>query len=86
MSLTREPHQRADHDRLTGRRIADQICANGPIAVRMTKELARRGSEMSLQDGLRLYQEYSRLAHMTEDAAEGGRAFAQKRAAEFKNR
>ena len=55
------------------RRMADQICANGPIAVRMTKELARRGGAISLQDGLRLYREYSRLAHMTEDSAEGGR-------------
>ncbi len=68
------------------RAIAERICANGPVAVRMTKELARRGGEVSLQDGLRLYQEFTRLVHMTEDSVEGGRAFAEKRDPEFKNR
>ena len=46
----------------TARAIADQIAANGPAAIRMTKELALRGREMSLADGLRLYQEYTRSA------------------------
>ena len=68
------------------RRIAASICRNGPVAVRMTKELALRGGEVSLQDGLRLYQEFSRLVHMTEDSVEGGRAFAEKRDPQFKNR
>jgi E-phenylitaconyl-CoA hydratase len=66
--------------------IAERICANGPVAVRMTKELARRSGEVSLQDGLRIYQEFTRLVHMTADSVEGGRAFAEKRDAEFKNR
>ncbi|HJM76086.1 MAG TPA: enoyl-CoA hydratase-related protein [Dehalococcoidia bacterium] len=66
--------------------IATSICANGPVAVRMTKELALRGSEVSMHDGLRLYQEFTRLVHMTEDSVEGGVAFAEKRDPQFKNR
>jgi E-phenylitaconyl-CoA hydratase len=67
------------------RALAERICANAPAAVRMTKELARRASEIPLDDGLRLYQEYSRLAGSMEDALEGNRAFAEKRAPLFRN-
>ena len=52
---------------------------NSPLAIRLTKELARRGPDMSLSDGLRLYQEYSRLAFSSDDAREGTRAFAERR-------
>ncbi len=63
----------------TARQIADQIAVNSPLAIRLTKELARRGRDMSLADGLRLYQEYSRLAFGSGDAREGTRAFAERR-------
>ena len=63
----------------TARGIADQIAANGPAAIRMTKEMALRGREMSLADGLRLYQEYTRAAFASPDAKEGLRAFAERR-------
>ena len=63
----------------TARQIADQIAVNSPLAIRLTKELARRGRDMSLADGLRLYQEYSRLAFGSDDAREGTRAFAERR-------
>ena len=63
----------------TARGIADQIAANGPTAIRMTKELARRGRDLGLADGLRLYQEYSRQAFASDDAREGIRAFAERR-------
>ena len=59
--------------------IAQQIAANSPQAVRITKELARRGPDLSLADGLRLYQEYSRLAFSSPDAQEGTTAFAERR-------
>ncbi len=68
----------------TARSIAETIGANAPIAVRLIKELAVRGRELPLADGLRLYQEYSRLASASDDAREGTRAFVEKREAEFK--
>ena len=66
--------------------IADAIASNGPMAIRMTKELARRGRDMSLADGLRLYQEYSRQAFASEDAREGTSAFAARRDPQYGGR
>jgi len=66
--------------------IAARICENGPMAVRMTKEMTLRALDMSLIDGLRLYTEYSRQVFRSEDMAEGTRSFAEKRKPEFKNR
>lgn len=66
--------------------IAARICENGPMAVRMTKEMTLRALDMSLIDGLRLYSEYSRQVFRSEDMAEGTRSFAEKRKPEFKNR
>ena len=59
--------------------MAEKIAVNSPLAIRLTKELARRGRDMSLPDGLRLYQEYQRLAMSSDDAREGTRAFAERR-------
>lgn len=63
----------------TANEMAEQIAVNSPLAIRLTKELARRGRDMSLADGLRLYQEYSRLAFSSNDAREGTQAFAERR-------
>ena len=63
--------------------MAARIAVNSPLAIRLTKELARRGRDMSLADGLRLYQEYSRLAFSSEDAREGTTAFAERRDPEY---
>jgi (E)-benzylidenesuccinyl-CoA hydratase len=63
--------------------LADKICANGPLAVRVTKELAWRGLEMSLDEGLRLYTALGALVRGSEDAREGPRAFAEKRQPKF---
>jgi E-phenylitaconyl-CoA hydratase len=70
----------------TARRLAEKICANGPLAVRVTKELAWRGLEMSLEEGLRLYAALGALVRASEDAREGPRAFAEKRPPLFKGR
>ena len=70
----------------TVRSIAERICANGPVAVQMTKELAYRGREVSLEDGLRLYQEYSRAVYASQDAREGTSAFAERRRPNFTGR
>ena len=66
--------------------VAAAICANGPMAVRMTKELTLRGRDLSVADGVRLYQAMNRLIELSEDLEEGTRAFAERRAPAFRNR
>ena len=66
--------------------IAETICANAPVAVRLVKEAAYRGLTMSLEEGLRLEIEQSKKVLATEDAREGPLAFAQKRKPEWKGR
>jgi len=75
-------------DRLMSRayELAAIICENGPMAIRMTKELALRSRDMSIPDGIRLYQALNRLVELSDDLEEGTRAFAEKRKPEFKNR
>jgi enoyl-CoA hydratase/carnithine racemase len=66
---------------------AEQLCENGPLAVRAMKQLLYEGGlGMPLADGLRL--EARRYAEIleTDDAKEGPRAFAEKRKAQFKGR
>jgi enoyl-CoA hydratase/carnithine racemase len=67
----------------TARQVADKICANGPLAVRVTKELAWRGLETPLEEALRLYTALGALVRASEDAHEGPRAFAEKRQPRF---
>jgi (E)-benzylidenesuccinyl-CoA hydratase len=60
-------------------RLARVIAANGPMAVRMTKELVRTGLSASPDDHFRLMHEYYSRVDATADQAEGLSAFAQKR-------
>ena len=55
----------------TAQQLAARICANGPLAVRVTKELAWRGQEMPLEEALRLYAALGALVRASEDAREG---------------
>ena len=75
-------------DRVVSRanEMASLICQNGPMAVRMTKEMTLRSLDMSLTEGLRLYSEYSRQVFQSEDMIEGTTSFAEKRKPKFKNR
>jgi E-phenylitaconyl-CoA hydratase len=68
------------------RQIAERICENGPVAVRMTKELVKRGREMPLHDALRIYRDFNRAVNDMEDTKEGNRAFAERRKAVFHGR
>jgi enoyl-CoA hydratase/carnithine racemase len=70
----------------TARQLALRIAENGPLAVRVTKELAWRGLHEHPDEALRLYATMSALIHDTEDAKEGPRAFAEKRPPDFKGR
>lgn len=66
--------------------LAATICANGPMAVRMTKEMALRSRDLSLPDGIRLYQSLNRVIELSDDVEEGTKAFAEKRTPKFRNR
>ena len=66
--------------------IASKILENGPLAVRAIKEVALRGRDMTLEDGLRLESQKIGPIFSTEDAREGPRAFAEKRKPTYKGR
>ena len=66
--------------------IAAQIAARGPLATRFVKEAIARGSELSLDQALRLELELTVLLQTTEDRAEGVRAFIERRPPQFRGR
>jgi len=70
----------------TAHRWAQTICERGPLAVRAAKEAVLRGLSLPLPDGLRLEALLAGTLRGTEDAAEGPRAFAEKRKPVFKAR
>lgn len=65
---------------------AKRIAANPPLAVQAIKELAVRSQYMHIADGLRLESVIVNILRETEDAQEAARAFAEKRAGNFKGR
>ena len=70
----------------TARQLAGRIAQNGPLAVRITKELVLRGLYQPPEEALRLHTAVAALNYETEDAKEGPRAFAEKRTPQFKGR
>lgn len=66
--------------------MARRIAANAPLAVQAAKELAHRSQEGGLAAGLRFEQFVQQILRHTEDAAEGRKAFAERRAAKFQGR
>jgi enoyl-CoA hydratase/carnithine racemase len=76
------------HDQVMARarEVADEICRNGPMAVRITKELIQRARDMTLADGVRYYQSLVRQIEASDDLVEGTQAFAERRQPVFKNR
>ncbi|MCI0343014.1 MAG: enoyl-CoA hydratase-related protein [Planctomycetales bacterium] len=63
-----------------------EILARGPLAVAYGLEAVLRGSEVSLDEGLRLEAALFGLCFATEDAREGLKAFLEKRAPAFRGR
>ncbi len=68
------------------RALAETLCERGPLALRAAKEAVLRGLSLPLADGLRLEAFLASTLRGTEDAAEGPRAFAEKRKPNFKAR
>ncbi len=68
------------------RELANQIAANGPLAVRLTKAAVRFGLEQGLEAGLTYERQVFAYAFTTEDQREGMRAFLEKRRPAFRGR
>ncbi|MGH7839538.1 MAG: enoyl-CoA hydratase-related protein, partial [Candidatus Binataceae bacterium] len=75
-------------DRKELARIVEELLATlatrGPLAVRMVKDAVRKGSDMTLEQGVRLEEDLYALLQTTADRAEGVRAFLEKRKPLFK--
>jgi len=67
-------------------RLAETLLKGAPLSLRFIKEAIRKGSELPLEEGLRLEADLSALIATTEDAKEGPRAFAEKRPAIWKGK
>ncbi|HLX20694.1 MAG TPA: enoyl-CoA hydratase-related protein [Gaiellaceae bacterium] len=68
------------------KRVAHEIAAKGPIAVRLAKEAIDAAFETPLQAGVELERKSFYLARASEDAGEGLRAFVEKRTPDFTGR
>jgi enoyl-CoA hydratase/carnithine racemase len=64
-------------------RVAKQVAANAPLAVRATKELAVRSRDMDRASGLRLEQAMFEILRNTEDAAAAAESFTRRTAPTF---
>ncbi|HUI04963.1 MAG TPA: enoyl-CoA hydratase-related protein, partial [Acidimicrobiales bacterium] len=65
-------------------RIAEVICANGPLAVEAIKRSVRETEGLPEAEALKIELEIGWPIFSTEDAAEGQRAFAEKRPPQYK--
>jgi len=77
-----EPDQLMDR----AHRWAERILANGPLAVRATKESVVRGMAGTLRDAYKIESEISGIVFQSDDAKEGPKAFAEKRPPNWTNR
>ncbi len=66
---------------------AARLCENGPLALQAMKRAAYEGGlDLPFREGMRLEARLYAEIQKTEDAAEGARAFAEKRPAKFQGR
>lgn len=68
------------------RRIAGELLARGPIALRFAKEAVRRAGDLPLDAGARFEHDLYSLLETTTDREEGIRAFLGKRKPKFQGR
>ena len=67
-------------------KLAAEICANSPVAVRQAKRAVDAGMEADLNTALQIEIEAYNVSLTTEDRQEGIRAFNEKRTPQWKNR
>ena len=70
----------------TALEIAEQVAANGPLAVQAILRTIRDTEGMAEDDAFKIEAEIGMRVFMSEDAKEGPRAFADKRTPEFSGR
>ena len=66
--------------------LAQVVAANGPLAVAVTKQIARSAPYWGWDEGWQKQNELMGAVFVSEDAQEGARAFAEKRAPVWKGR
>jgi len=62
------------------------MAEKAPIAMRYVKEAVNKGTDLTLDQGVRLEADLYFLIHTTEDRTEGIKAFQEKRKAQFKGK
>jgi len=68
----------------TAMRIAERLCQNGPVALRLAKEVALKSRGVPREMGYLMEMEIGGKAFATEDAKEGPLAFFEKRKPKFR--
>ena len=81
-------NQLVPYDQLiaAGEKMAQSFLKGAPLALRYIKEAIYKGSEMTLEQGLRFESDLQSMVMQTEDAKEGPKAFVEKRPAAWKGR
>ena len=81
-------NQLVPYDQLipAGEKMAASFLKGAPLALRYIKEAIYKGSEMTLEQGLRFEADLQSMVMQTEDAKEGPRAFVEKRPPNWKGR
>lgn len=67
-------------------KLAEDLAAKGPIALKYAKEAVMKGMDMTLEQGLRLEADLYFLLHTTQDRQEGIKAFREKRTPGFEGK
>lgn len=70
----------------TARKLAERIAGHAPLAVKAVKEVARAAQDAPLDQALRFGNTLRWIIGQTEDAREGPRAFAERRAPQYHGR
>jgi enoyl-CoA hydratase len=81
-------NQLVPYDQLipAGEKMAASFLKGAPLALRYIKEAIYKGSEMTLEQGLRFESDLQSMVMQSEDAKEGPKAFVEKRPANWKGR